>query len=111
LATAAWITVDDTGGRHRHQNGFCTQIGNDHFAALASAGPKSRRNFLEVLRASDRDYIVNAEALAYMRRRPPAGPVIARLAQHPQRRVRSPGGPARSGCFLGTVRSEICGRR
>jgi hypothetical protein len=84
LATAAWITVDDTGGRHRHQNGVCTQIGNDHFAAFASTGSKSRRNFLEVLRAGDRDYVVNAEALAYMRQHGLAGPVITRLAKHPQ---------------------------
>ena len=30
LASAAWITVDDTGARHRAVNGACTQIGNDH---------------------------------------------------------------------------------
>ena len=28
LASAAWITVDDTGARHKTTNGFCTQIGN-----------------------------------------------------------------------------------
>ena len=32
LAQAAWITVDDTGARHKAANGTCTQIGNDHFA-------------------------------------------------------------------------------
>src|SRR3954468_5621086 len=32
LAQAAWITVDDTGPRHKAANGTCTQIGNDHFA-------------------------------------------------------------------------------
>jgi type II secretory pathway pseudopilin PulG len=85
LATAAWISVDDTGSRHQHQNGFCTQIGNDHFAAFASTASKSRRNFLEVLRAGHRDYVINDEALAYMRRHALAGPVIARLTKHPQR--------------------------
>jgi Transposase IS66 family len=85
LASAAWISVDDTGCRHRHQNGVCTQLGNDHFAAFASTGSKSRLNFLEVLRAGYRDYVVNAEALAYMRQRALAGPVIARLAAHSQR--------------------------
>src|SRR6266852_5442438 len=29
LETAAWITVDDTGARHKATNGFCTQIGSD----------------------------------------------------------------------------------
>ena len=28
---AAWITVDDTGARHKGKNGFCTQIGNAYF--------------------------------------------------------------------------------
>src|SRR3954447_12754597 len=83
LATADWISVDDTGARHR--NGTCTQLGNGHFAAFATTGSKSRLNFLEVLRAGYADYVINAEALAYMRRRALAGPVIARLAEHPER--------------------------
>ena len=83
LSTAGWISVDDTGARHQHQNGVCTQLGNDHFAAFATTGSKSRLNFLEVLRAGYRDYVVNAEALAYMRQRALAGPVIASLAEHP----------------------------
>src|SRR4051812_29566879 len=73
LATAGWVSVDDTGARHRHRNGVCTQLGNDHFAAFATTGSKSRLNFLEVLRAGYADYVVNAEALAYMRRRSLAG--------------------------------------
>ena len=28
LSSAAWVTVDDTGARHKAANGFCTQIGN-----------------------------------------------------------------------------------
>ena len=32
LQTAGWITVDDTGARHKANNGFCTQIGNGSFA-------------------------------------------------------------------------------
>src|SRR3954449_495518 len=82
LGTAPWISVDDTGARHRH--GVCTQLGNDHFAAFATTGSKSRLNFLEVLRAGFADYVINAEALAYMRQRSLAGPVIASLAQHPE---------------------------
>src|SRR5512134_3442222 len=85
LASAPWISVDDTGARHKHQNGVCTQLGNDHFAAFATTASKSRLNFLEVLRAGDRDYVVNAEALAYMRQRALAGPVITMLAAHAER--------------------------
>ena len=85
LANAAWITVDDTGARHKAKNGFCTQIGNAQFAWFGSSGSKSRRNFLELLRAGHGDYVINAEALAYMRGRALAGPVIARLAEHAER--------------------------
>src|SRR5436305_1865833 len=60
--------------------------GYEDFAAFATTASKSRLNFLEVLRAGFTDYGVNAEALAYMRRRSLAGPVIARLAEHPEHR-------------------------
>ena len=83
LASAAWITVDDTGARHKAANGFCTQIGNAHFAWFGTTPSKSRSNFLALLRAGHGNYVINAEALAYMRHRALAGPVIARLAEHP----------------------------
>ncbi len=83
LKSAAWLTADDTGARHKAQNGFCTQIGNDHFVWFGTTASKSRRNFLDLLRAGYDDYVINAEALAYMRRRNLAGPVIQRLAEHP----------------------------
>jgi hypothetical protein len=82
LETAAWVTVDDTGARHKGANGFCTQIGNEHFAWFGTTGSKSRLNFLELLRAGHGDYVINAEALAYMRSRSLAGPVIRLLAEH-----------------------------
>jgi hypothetical protein len=83
LSSAAWITVDDTGARHKAVNGFCTQIGNAHFTWFGTTGSKSRSNFLELLCAGHGDYVINAEALAYMRQRALAGPVVARLAEHP----------------------------
>jgi hypothetical protein len=85
LSSAAWITVDDTGARHQAANGFCTQIGNAYFAWFGTTSSKNRGNFLELLRAGHGDYVINAEALAYMRQRALAGPVIARLAEHPDR--------------------------
>jgi hypothetical protein len=69
LSSARWITVDDTGARHKATNGFCTQIGNAHFAWFGTTASKSRLNFLELLRAGHEDYVINAEALAYMRGR------------------------------------------
>lgn len=85
LKSAAWLTADDTGARHKAQNGFCTQIGNDRFVWFGTTVSKSRRNFLALLRAGYDDYVINAEALAYMRGRNLAGPVIQRLAGHPDK--------------------------
>ena len=85
LSSAAWITVDDTGARHKATNGFCTQIGNAHFAWFGTTASKSRLNFLTLLRAGYDDYVINAEALAYMRERALASPVMARLIEHPDR--------------------------
>jgi hypothetical protein len=85
LETAPWISVDDTGARHKGRNGTCTQIGNDHFAWFGTTSSKSRLNFLECLRAGHADYVVNQDALAYMRERALAGPIIARLATHADR--------------------------
>lgn len=82
LETAAWISVDDTGARHEARNGVCTRIGNDGFAWFATTFSKSRRNFLELLRAGHGDYVINGAALAYMRRHALAGPVIDLLARH-----------------------------
>ena len=90
LRTAGWITVDDTGARHKAANGFCTQIGNDNFAWFGTTTSKSRLNFLDLLRAGYTDYVINDAALAYMRERSLAGPIIARLAEHPDKHFADP---------------------
>lgn len=79
LADAAWISVDDTGARHKAANGVCTQIGCDHFAWFGTTASKSRLNFLDLLRAGHTDYVINADALAYMRGRGLAGPAVSAL--------------------------------
>ena len=86
LETAAWVTVDDTGARHKAANGFCTQIGDEHFTWFGTTGSKSRLNFLELLGAGHADYVINTEALAYMRERSLAGWVIRLLAEHDDKR-------------------------
>jgi hypothetical protein len=85
LETSPWITVDDTGARHRGANAVCTQIGNDNFAWFGTTGSKSRMSFLELLRAGHTDYAVNEVALDYMREHDLAGPVVRQLAGHAQR--------------------------
>ena len=90
LQTASWITVDDTGARHKGRNGVCTQIGNDKFAWFATTRSKSRLNFLDLLRAGHTDYVINDAALSYMRQRALAGPLVARVAEHPDKQFADP---------------------
>jgi hypothetical protein len=83
LATAGWVTVDDTAARHARQDGFTTQIGDDRFTAFRTGRAKSRQAFLSTLRAGHDEYVINEAALEYMRRRALAGPVVEMLAAHP----------------------------
>ena len=86
LSNAPWVTVDDTGARHKGSNGYCTQIGNDRFTWFSTTGSKSRVNFLELLRAGSSAYVLNEAAFAYMRERALPATLIARLAQDGARR-------------------------
>lgn len=67
LEVSGHVNVDDTGARHKGQNGYCTHIGNEWFAWFESTESKSRINFLRLLRAGHSDYVVNEDALDYMR--------------------------------------------
>lgn len=81
LKTASWVSVDDTGARHKAVNGYSTQIGNEHFTFFATTGSKSRLNFLQILRAGHSDYVINDAALSYMRQHSLSGPVIRQLGE------------------------------
>ena len=67
LDVSRYIQVDDTGARHQGKNGFCTHIGNEFFAWFESTASKSRLNFLTLLRGKHSDYVLNSDALEYMR--------------------------------------------
>jgi Transposase IS66 family len=82
LATARWITVDDTAARHARKDGITTQLGDDRFTIFRTGTSKSREAFLSLLRAGHADYVVNAAALDYMRGRCLSGPVVEALATH-----------------------------
>ena len=84
LELSSYVHVDDTGARHQGHNGYCTHIGNEMFAYFASTDGKSRLNFLGLLRAGRGEYVLNDDALAYMRtQKLPAGP-LALLGGHAQ---------------------------
>jgi len=85
LVRASWITVDDTGARHKMQNGVCTHIGNDQFAWFATTGSKNRLNFLEQLAAGDTTHVINDAAIAFMRAHKLPQTTIALLTAHPDK--------------------------
>ena len=84
LATANWVTVDDTGARHAAKNGFCTQIGDDRFTWFGTRASKSRLNFLDLLRAGHTDYVLNDAAYGYMRSQGLPAATIAHLKAQPE---------------------------
>ncbi len=85
LATARWITVDDTAACHARKDGVTTQIGDDRFAVFRTGASKSREAFLSLLRAGYTEYVVNAAALDFMRGHGLSGQVVALLDAHPAR--------------------------
>jgi hypothetical protein len=84
LARSSWISVDDTGARHKATNGFCTQIGNDDFTWFGTRTSQSRLNFLDLLRAGHSDFVLNDAAFASMRSRALPAILMARLAAQPE---------------------------
>ena len=83
LATARWVTVDDTGARHAGHDEYTTHIGD--FAWFATRSSKSRLNFLDLLRTGHPDYVINASAAAYLVEHKVAEAVITRLLGHERR--------------------------
>ena len=82
LATARWVTVDDTGARHAGREETTTHVGDDRFAWFATRPSRSRLGFLELLRAGHPEYVINAAAAAYMLERGVPEPVITALLAH-----------------------------
>jgi Transposase IS66 family len=66
LAVSRSVTVDDSGARHKGENGYVLHIGNELFGWFASTGSKSRINFLTQLHAGTVTTEVNEETLRYL---------------------------------------------
>ena len=82
IEVSRYLQTDDTGARHEGKNGYCTYIGNELFAWFKSTQSKSRVNFLELLRAEQSDYVINAGALEYMQQRGLPKAKVALLESH-----------------------------
>ena len=79
LSISDFIQADDTGARHKGNNGYCTHIGNDFFAWFESTQSKSRINFLELLRAGSTLYCITPQAISYMKSQQLSSKVIDQL--------------------------------
>lgn len=66
LTESGYVTVDDSGARHKGKNGYVTHIGNDFFAWFSSTESKSRANFLSLLHGGKSCYLLSEEAFSYM---------------------------------------------
>lgn len=73
-------TARESSRRHANRDGYTTQIGDHRFTAFRTGASKSWAAFLATLRAGHSDYVINEEALAHMRERNLAEPVIESLA-------------------------------
>jgi Transposase IS66 family len=80
LSVSTYVTVDDTGARHKGKNGYVTHIGNESFAWFKSSSSKSRINFLQLLRNAHTDYWIDEDALAYMKQHGLAKSVVSLLS-------------------------------
>lgn len=69
LSVSSYASVDDTGARHKGENGVCTQIGNDLFAWFETTESKSRLNILTLLCAGVVTYFINDYSLSYIRKK------------------------------------------
>jgi hypothetical protein len=72
---SAWLTrrfdalgVCQRNARDANETLGCTQIGNDWFTWFGTRSSKSRRNFLDLLRAGHTGYVLNDAVSDYMRK-------------------------------------------
>ncbi len=79
LASAAFVTVDDTGARHANRDFYTTHIGGEHFTAFRTASSKSRLNFLALLRGNYQDYVLNDAAFTFLEDRQVDPALLAQL--------------------------------
>ena len=79
LEVSRYVTVDDSGARHKGKNGYVLQIGNELFGWFSSTNSKSRINFLERLHAGAITYEVTDEALSYMQLQGLPASILGRL--------------------------------
>lgn len=82
LVSASYVTVDDTGARHGHENFHTTQIGGAHFTAFRTTASKSRLNFLSLQRGNYQDYMLGDAVFGYLEKREADPTLVEKLRAH-----------------------------
>ena len=77
-----YLQTDDTGARHKGQNGYCTVIVNDLFTWFGTTESKSRENFLKLLHRPWPVYVLNRHALEYLEKHDFSKKWVHTLAQY-----------------------------
>jgi len=61
------IQTDDCGARHKGKNQYTNVIGNKWFTVFATTDSKSRANFLRLLQGGKHEYLINDDAIGYLK--------------------------------------------
>lgn len=77
-----YLQIDDTGARHKGQNGYCTVIVNDLFTWFGTTASKSRENSLTLLHSPWPVYVLNRYALEYLKKHDFSKKWLHTLAQY-----------------------------
>jgi hypothetical protein len=61
------IQTDDCGARHKGKNHYTNVIGNEWFTVFSTTDSKSRVNFFRLLQGGKHEYLINEDAIAYLK--------------------------------------------
>jgi Transposase IS66 family len=61
------IQTDDCGARHKGKNQYTNVIGNEWFTVFTTTDSKSRANFFRLLQGGKHEYLINDDAIAYLK--------------------------------------------
>lgn len=89
LEEAPYIRTDDTGAKHQHKNGYCTNIGGEYFSYFKTTSSKSRANFLKILLQGKEGYSINAAFIWHLFQSGVEDDLLNHLEEHVGKTYRS----------------------
>ncbi len=89
IEEAPYIRTDDTGAKHQHKNGYCTNIGGEYFAYYKTTSSKSRANFLQILLQGKEGYLINEAFIWHLFQCGVEDDLLNRLEEHAGKKYRT----------------------